>query len=649
MKKKLVAFAVTAAMVITSAVPVFAATPDFQEKDSWVNGNIINIPAGETPASDDMAADLTVEGAKATFDMVVDLNVKRIQSNGDGFVIIPEFTGGAGDANDAIPTGLPVLSATINGSTGLATLKLVANGTGAELGDVTANATGLAKLTWEITAKEVKVTVTDYSQKDGVDTVMTATIPATAYVKNLTDVKIVNLDGRGLKNSLRLYTERPADLSAVQMGRLDTDTQKYVDITEDTELVVDDRIKITSVSFGADTVFEGSEISNYVTVKWYADGTEITTNADKLDFTVTDAYKGKKITAVVKGLTDKAGMYGQYTWGADNSVVALATRLSGANRYETAMAVADQMLKEKDATKFDGVVIAYGDDYADALAGTPYVNYLNSNGKIVPLLLVNENAEDAVYDYIVKNVKQEATVHILGGEGVVSKAFADRLDRYYKVERLAGADRFATNVEILKAMATVTGTGVDEDIDMNNWNRIFVCSGYDYADALSAAAAGQPILLVGDELTADQVKFLNHVGDGVKKEFVIVGGTAAVSKDIAGALEEYTGTKHHVAESVIRVGGENRYETNEAFIKAIFGNKVSGKEAVVIASGNDFPDGLTGGVFALTAKSKTSPLILVNEYNTDRAEGIIDAATAAELYVIGGTGAVSNATLQKIA
>ena len=646
MKKKLVAFAVTAAMVITSAVPVFAATPDFQEKDSWVDGNIINIPAGETPVSDEMAADLTVEGAKATFDMVVDLNEKT-GKDAQGFAVIPTFT----DEDDAVVSGTPYLKiAYSNGSKDYA-IRMMSN-TSTEVGDTFIRVKGIVKLDWEITKDQVKVTVTDYSDKDGAlqSTTIKVNLDAKAGIVALDNVKLTDVSGNPLSQALRLYSERPADLSAVQMGRLDTDTQKYVDITEDTELVVDDQIKITSVAFGADTLFEGTEISNYVTVKWYADGDEVTDNdSDQLTYTVTAENKGKKITAVVKGLTDKAGVYGQYTWGADNSVVALATRLSGANRYETAMAVADQMLKEKDATKFDGVVIAYGDDYADALAGTPYVDYLNSNGNIVPLLLVNENAEDAVYDYIVKNVKQEATVHILGGEGVVSKAFADRLDRYYKVERLAGADRFATNVEILKAMSVVTGTGVEEDIDMGSWNRIFVCSAYDYADALSAAAAGQPILLVGDELTADQVKFLNHVGDGVNKEFVIVGGTAAVSKDIAGILEEYTGTKHHVAESVIRVGGENRYETNEAFIKTIFGNKVSGKEAVVIASGNDFPDGLTGGVFALTAKSAKSPLILVNEYNTDRAEGIIDAATTAELYVIGGTGAVSNATLQKIA
>ena len=61
-------------------------------------------------------------------------------------------------------------------------------------------------------------------------------------------------------------------------------------------------------------------------------------------------------------------------------------------------------------------------------------------------------------------------------------------------KRLWSSDRYYTNLAVMQ----------EENITGN----VSVCSGKSFADALSAAATGTPILLVGDELMADQRELL---------------------------------------------------------------------------------------------------------------------------------------------
>ena len=97
-------------------------------------------------------------------------------------------------------------------------------------------------------------------------------------------------------------------------------------------------------------------------------------------------------------------------------VKAEVDRVDGANRYETAVASADKLKDVYGVDKFDNIIVAYGDDYADALAGS----YL-AKAKKAPILLVNNAAEGYVKSYIDNNLNAGGTVYILGGEGVVSK------------------------------------------------------------------------------------------------------------------------------------------------------------------------------------------------------------------------------------
>ena len=291
-------------------------------------------------------------------------------------------------------------------------------------------------------------------------------------------------------------------------------------------------------------------------------------------------------------------------------------RVSGANRFETAFKVADELKGELGIVKFNNIVVAYSDEYADALSATAL-----AADKDAPILVVNKNNESKVKSYIDKNLNKGGNVYIIGGTAAVSEKFEDSLAGY-KVTRLGGADRYATNIAVLKAL------GVSGASD------IMVASGLKYPDALSASATGEPVLLVGKTLTADQLAYIKTLGGN--DDYYVIGGTSAVNTTVMNQLKAAN------VGDVTRLGGTDRYETGLAVAEEFFGRA----KTVVLASGNDFPDGLTGGVLA---NAMNAPLMLVNQYNTSEAADFVDDNNVKTVVAIGGTTAISNATLNKVA
>ena len=128
-------------------------------------------------------------------------------------------------------------------------------------------------------------------------------------------------------------------------------------------------------------------------------------------------------------------------------------RIAGDNRYATSTAAADALKKSLGVDKFENIIVASGDDYPDALAGSYLAKVKNA-----PVMLVGKdvNTEADVKQYINKNLKKSGTVYLLGGTGVVTSRFEKSLGDL-KVERLGGQTRYETNIAILKA------AGVDKD------------------------------------------------------------------------------------------------------------------------------------------------------------------------------------------
>ena len=289
-------------------------------------------------------------------------------------------------------------------------------------------------------------------------------------------------------------------------------------------------------------------------------------------------------------------------------------RLAGADRYETSLRVADELKKTMNVDKFDTAVVAYGDNYADALSGA-YLAKVNN----APLLLINENNMQGAIDYIKTNLKhgKSSKVYLLGGTKVMPELMRTKLEDRFTVKRLSGDDRFATNIAILKE------AGVNDE-------ELIVSSGYDFADSLAASATGRPILLVGDTITKEQMAYLKTIET---RKYTVTGGINSVNTSIEGTLKSL-GT-------VDRVYGEDRYKTSISIAKHFFKNP----KTAVVGYGDNFPDGLCGGVLA---ERRGAPLLLINEKNTDSAKQYVKDNSIKESIVLGGKILISDAVVDSI-
>lgn len=240
-----------------------------------------------------------------------------------------------------------------------------------------------------------------------------------------------------------------------------------------------------------------------------------------------------------------------------HSSAGAASRLSGANRFETAIAIS-----RSGWPSAEKVVLARGDDFADALAGVPLAYSLDA-----PILLSGRNALDPAIKAEIQRLGANHAV-LLGGVQAIDKSVETALTVLgLTVERVYGRDRYETAIRIAQRLP---------------WRgkRAFLASGLNFPDALAAAPyaakLGSPILLTGKNMPSGVMEVLRQCS-----EIIVVGGTGIISDEQIQGLQ------------VKRFGGSDRYSTALTLLKH-FGVG----EQVYVASGLDFADAVTGAVLA---------------------------------------------------
>ena len=284
-------------------------------------------------------------------------------------------------------------------------------------------------------------------------------------------------------------------------------------------------------------------------------------------------------------------------------------RIAGSDRIATSLMLAAQLKEVLRVEKFDAVVVASALNFPDALTGS----YLAAV-KDAPILLTYPAAHAKIRAYIQENLKPGGMVYILGGEGAVSADFANGLGSF-NIKRLAGSDRFGTNLEIMKEAGNYDGKPV------------LIATATNFADSLSASAAGLPMVLVYGSLREDQKEFLATTS----RNFIIIGGEAAVSKSLENELAAI-GT-------VERLAGDGRYQTSVMVARKF----VQNPDDVVLAYARNFPDGLCGGPLAYALGA---PLILTDNHYPGEADKYVDGISAGIL--VGGAGLISDETVALI-
>ena len=292
-------------------------------------------------------------------------------------------------------------------------------------------------------------------------------------------------------------------------------------------------------------------------------------------------------------------------------------RIYRESRLEESIKVADELKKVLNVEKFSAVVVAKDSDFADALSGS----YLAAR-KNAPVLLVNSDNLEEACRYIRNSLEPGMAVYVLGSEASVPETFEEILSEdLYSVIRLAGSSRYTTNLKIL------------EEAEMTDSHDIFVVTGSGFADSLSSASAGLPILMVdslSNKLKGSQKTWLSSSDI---RNIYILGQEASVSASLEKALKAYG--------SVTRIGGSSRWVTTRMIADAFFPEA----QYVTLATGEDYADGLIASSLAYALHS---PLLMTLTGKTGQAKGYVEDKHITKAYIIGSREYISDAAARKI-
>ncbi len=185
-------------------------------------------------------------------------------------------------------------------------------------------------------------------------------------------------------------------------------------------------------------------------------------------------------------------------------------RISGDNRYETSIAVAEEVGNSNQ------VIVTTGDNTSpDALSIAPY-----AASKQIPILLTSsKEISEATLTYMT-TVKPVAAT-IIGGENAVSSMVEENLNSTSTVKRVAGSNRYETSVKIAETFAFESKS-------------VFFANGDVFIDALPgspyAAAMGAPVILTKQSSLSSEAE--RYVETSMSREYYFLGGEAAISKPV---------------------------------------------------------------------------------------------------------------------
>jgi putative cell wall-binding protein len=253
-------------------------------------------------------------------------------------------------------------------------------------------------------------------------------------------------------------------------------------------------------------------------------------------------------------------------------------RIYGQDAVGTSIAISQAQYQNTDSAK--AVVLARSDYFSDALAGGPLAARVGGPLLITPGAVLSSSLDPRVQGEIQRVLPSGDTVYVLGGALALSPNIDTTLEALgYKVVRVAGSDAYATAVAIAG--------------QLGDPSTVFEATATNFADALSAVPAaiqahGAILLTDGSTQAPETADYLSaHPSD---TRYAIGGPLAAAGAD----------------PSATAVWGEDLYATSAAVATKFFPTA----KTFGAATGLDFPDALSGGVF-MGIPSHTGPILLV--------------------------------------
>lgn len=191
-----------------------------------------------------------------------------------------------------------------------------------------------------------------------------------------------------------------------------------------------------------------------------------------------------------------------------------ATRLAGADRYETAMAVARSVGMSK------GIFVVPGQSFTDTLAAAPI-----AAAQSMPIIPVPaEELTKSQKSYFARAKLNR--VIIMGSQ----KEISEQVRSYFpSAENISGADPYARNIALLEHF--------EETI---NHDKLFIATGQQYPDALAAAAyakiGGNPVVLLNGSQIPSAAQ--DYFTKNVLNRIMVLGGESIIPSDTMDQLKD---------------------------------------------------------------------------------------------------------------
>jgi peptidoglycan/xylan/chitin deacetylase (PgdA/CDA1 family)/putative cell wall-binding protein len=286
---------------------------------------------------------------------------------------------------------------------------------------------------------------------------------------------------------------------------------------------------------------------------------------NKVEFTTPATSHTKKLTGLTKATTYNfriaalhvadstrlSSVRGSFTTPNSDDSSSVVYRISGTDRYGTAIRVSKAIYPTVSATAHVPVVLTTGENWPDAFAGTALARKLNGS-----LLMTKRDNLPATVLAEIKRLKP-TTVYILGSNVAVSDTVANTLkNNNFGVVRYSGADRVET--------AALIADQVVKDNPKTSAGKIIVDtvfiapasqkdnSHFPDAGIVAPVSAAKkfPVFYVRDTIPTETKKRLDSYE---VKRYVIIGG------EVSEAVKTALGAK------AVRIAGKDRYETATKF------------------------------------------------------------------------------------
>ena len=209
-------------------------------------------------------------------------------------------------------------------------------------------------------------------------------------------------------------------------------------------------------------------------------------------------------------------------------------RLSGSNRYETAIAIAEEL------PNTSNFFFATGENFPDALAAGNAAAALSFSAKyagdpdfrpFAVLLTQGDELGDSTFDFVLDRGNQFGVWTLITAGGHADRAAEAAFGPGNLGVRFVGSNRFDTAAQIADAVFTFEGELIGIAVG--------IATGLKFPDALAATSHlgrwGEPLLLtLDDHPSSETIDFLESVaGQGIALE--VYGGNTTVSDDVAEA------------------------------------------------------------------------------------------------------------------